>query len=197
MILARKPSDQTITRFIESQSRLPFSYPETGATRTQPPSGFAVDHHRIMLGSGHEIYERATAALQQWKQFDLGWVSVVPSGLPIEVGTTVAVLAQTFGLWTLNACRIVYLVGEVGEVKRFGFAYGTLPDHVEQGEERFTIEWRQEDDSVWYDILAFSRPRHPLAKLMRPIVRQLQKNFARDSLARMRQGLNPERAGDQ
>ncbi len=185
MILAHRPSDQTITRFIESQSRLPFSYLQTGATRTQPPAAFAVDHNRIKLGSGLETYERARSAMQQWKQFDLGWVSVVPSGLPIEVGTTVGVLARTFGLWTLNACRIVYLVDEEREGKRFGFAYGTLPDHVEQGEERFMIEWRQEDDSVWYDILAFSRPRHPLAKLTRPIVRQLQKNFARDSLATM------------
>jgi uncharacterized protein (UPF0548 family) len=27
-----------------------------------------------------------------------------------------------------------------GPVRRFGFAYGTLPDHVESGEERFTVE---------------------------------------------------------
>lgn len=185
MFLARRPSAQTIRSFIESQSRLPFSYTQTGATQTQPPSGFTVDHNRIMLGRGQETYERARMALQQWKQFDLGWVSVVPSILPVEVGTTVAVLAQTFGLWSLNACRIVYVVDEDGDVKRFGFAYGTLPDHVEQGEERFTIEWRHEDDAVWYDILAFSRPRHPLAKLTRPLVRQLQMKFARDSLARM------------
>jgi alpha-ketoglutarate-dependent taurine dioxygenase len=42
-------------------------------------------------------------------------------------------------------------------VRRFAFAYGTLAEHAESGEERFQVEWR-EDDSVWYDILAFSRP---------------------------------------
>ena len=68
---------------------------------------------------------------------------------------------------------------------RFGFAYGTLPDHVERGEERFTIEW-QADDSVWYDIYAFSRPKHPLARLGFPVTRMLQKRFARDSLAVMK-----------
>ena len=59
-----------------------------------------------------------------------------------------------------------------------------LPDHVERGEERFTIEW-QADDSVWYDILAFSRPQHLIAKLAFPYVRRLQKRFAMDSLNAM------------
>jgi uncharacterized protein (UPF0548 family) len=35
--------------------------------------------------------------------------------------------------WWLNACRIVYVVDEEGPVKRFGFAYGTLPEHAESG----------------------------------------------------------------
>ena len=69
--------------------------------------------------------------------------------------------------------------------RRFGFAYGTLPDHVECGEERFMIEWLA-DDSVWYDILAFSRPRHPLVRLSSPLARMLQKRFARESLLRMK-----------
>ena len=189
MFLLHRPSAETIAHFIESQSQLPFSYSQTGTTRTQPPSGYMVDHNRIKLGAGQGCYERATRALKQWKHFDLGWVTAVPSGLPIEAGTTVGVLAHTFGVWSLNACRIVYVVDEDGDVRRFGFAYGTLPDHVEQGEERFMIEWQREDDSVWYDILAFSRPRHPLTKLTKPVVRQLQKKFARESLAAMRRAL--------
>ena len=47
---------------------------------------------------------------------------------------------------------------ESGPVRRFGFAYGTLPGHAESGEERFLIEWDQDEDGVWFDILAFSRP---------------------------------------
>jgi uncharacterized protein (UPF0548 family) len=70
------------------------------------------------------------------------------------------------------------------EERRFGFAYGTLEDHAEKGEERFSIEW-SDDNSVWYDILAFSRPRQWQAQLARPISRALQKRFARDSKAAM------------
>jgi uncharacterized protein (UPF0548 family) len=66
-------------------------------------------------------------------------------------------------------------------VARFGFAYGTLPHHVERGEERFCVEWRHADDSVWYDILAFSRPHHPLLIPGYPVARIVQRRFARDS----------------
>ena len=97
-----------------------------------------------------------------------------------------AVQAHTFGFWSLSAARVIYLIDERRtQSARFGFAYGTLPDHVEQGEERFMIEWR-EDNSVWYDIYAFSRPRHPLVKLGFPITRMLQKRFVRESLAVMK-----------
>lgn len=181
MFLLRKPSAEKIRQFIESQSDLPFSYSQTGATQARPPAGFIVDHNRILIGEGKETYDRAVAALRSWKQFELGWVTVVPRGQPLEVGTTVAVQAETFRVWSLSACRIVYVINDA---KKFGFAYGTLPDHVECGEERFTVEW-QADDSVWYDILAFSRPRHPLARLGFPITRMLQKRFVKDSLAAM------------
>lgn len=35
-------------------------------------------------------------------------------------------------------------------LKRYGFAFGTLSGHVEQGEECFTVEWCAADDSVFY-----------------------------------------------
>ena len=95
----------------------------------------------------------------------------------VSADTTVAVLIHHLGFWSLNACRVVYVIREE---RRFGFAYGTLQEHAESGEERFSIEW-SDDDSVWYDILAFSRPRQWPAKVARPLSRMLQKKFARDS----------------
>jgi uncharacterized protein (UPF0548 family) len=45
--------------------------------------------------------------------------------------------------WSLNPCRVVYVLEETGgEVERYGFAFGTLPGHSEEGEERFTVERR-------------------------------------------------------
>ncbi len=97
----------------------------------------------------------------------------------------VAILARSLGVWWLNACRIVGVVNDDGPVRRFGFAYGTLPDHVGSGEEQFLVEWNQEKDEVWYDILAFSRHRHVLARLGYPWMRRLQKRFGRESAAAM------------
>jgi uncharacterized protein (UPF0548 family) len=184
MFLLRQPSGETIRRFIASQKDLPFSYSEVGATKTTPPPGYTIDHNRIRLGQGRETFMRASDALSKWRHFELGWASVVPHGSPMQKGTTVAVQAHTFGFWTLNACRIVYTINEDGPVKKFGFAYGTLPDHAERGEERFVIEWL-EDDSVWYDIYAFSRPQKAIVKLGLPLARRLQKRFGRESLAAM------------
>lgn len=186
MFLLRRPSDDFVRQFIANQSSLPFSYPDVGSTGTHPPAGFHIDHNRTQLGIGAETYECAASALKQWRQFDIGWVRIVPPETVLREGAVVAVEAKAFGLWSLNAARVVYMIDDQRDAKaRFGFAYGTLPDHVEQGEERFTIEWRT-DDSVWYDIYAFSRPQHRMAKIGLPFVWMLQKRFAQDSLSAMK-----------
>ena len=181
MFMMREPSDADVTKFIASQRDLPYTYAEVGATNASPPAGYNVDHNRIELGSGEATYHDAVDALKQWRHFELGWVAIVPRGVVVEIGATVAVKARAFGTWSLNATRVVYVIDES---RRFGFAYGTLPDHVEKGEERFLVEWLP-DDSVWYDIVAFSRPQHPLVKLSAPLARRLQAQFARDSLNQM------------
>ncbi len=182
------PSEERIVEFLRAQREAPFSYEEVGASKTSPPelAGYAVDHNRARLGEGGETFDRAVEALRAWKMFDVRWVRIFPPGAPIEVGTTVAVLTRHYGLWSLNACRIAYLIEEDdGGVRRCGFAYGTLPWHAESGEERFTVEWRRDDDSVFYDLYAFSRPNNLLARAGHPLARRLQRRFARDSLRAM------------
>lgn len=182
MFRITEPSEQDAVEFVSRQRNLPFTYEEVGATNTTPPASYTVDHNRIQLGTGEAVYKQAVDGLKNWRHFELGWVTIVPLGVPVQVGATVAVKARAFGTWSLNATRIVYVIDED---RRFGFAYGTLPDHVECGEERFLIEWLP-DDSVWYDILAFSRPQHPLVRFSKPLARMLQKRFARASLVRMK-----------
>lgn len=186
MFMISEPAARDIARFLSSQRNLPFTYSEVGATNTTPPAGYNVDHNRVQLGEGEATYARAVEALKSWRQFDLGWVTTVPRGVAVEAGAMVAVKARAFGTWSLSASRVVYVINES---RRFGFAYGTLPDHVERGEERFLIEWLP-DNTVWYDILAFSRPQHPLVKLSSPLARLLQQRFARESLSRMKSAAN-------
>lgn len=185
MVSLRPPSLEYLHSFLEQQRTLPLSYAAVGASRGEPPPGYQVDHNRVRLGVGREVFDRACAALRRWEMFHLGWVQLCWSETPIEVGAVVAVQAPLFGVWLCNACRIVYTINETGPVDKCGFAYGTLPDHVESGEERFTVEWCHADDTVWYDVLAFSRPNHFLIRLGYPFARHYQKKFARDSLAAM------------
>ena len=185
MFFLSEPSAETVTNFINAQRELPFSYQAVGATNGNTPAGYVVDHNRVQIGIGAAVFQRAKDALSAWRQFDLGWVSIVPAGVPVTAGATVAVKAHTFGAWSLSAARVVYVINEAGPMERFGFAYGTLPDHVETGEERFKVEWDLNDDTVWYDILAFSRPHHQLVRMAAPLARQLQKRFARESMRRM------------
>ena len=184
VLLFSKPSPQRIREFVFAQENETFSYPDVGAPRAQAPSGYVVDHNRVQLGNGPDTFERAKRGINTWKMFDIPWLALCWPDSPIEAGTTVAVLVSHLRFWSLNGCRIVYVMQERHATETYGFAYGTLRQHGEMGEERFTVEFNHTDQSVWYDIYAFSRP-HLLPRLVYPFTRTLQKRFARDSLQAM------------
>lgn len=187
MFFACKPNDEQINAFLQKQIGGSYSYEEVGATGRQLPSGFAVDSNRIVLGHGETVFLRARQAILDWKMFELGWVELCWPDVAIEAGSTVAILAQHFGFYSLSAARIVYVIDESeSDCSRFGFAYGTLQDHLECGEERFTVEWNRSDDSVSYELLAFSKPQQFLVKLGQPVARYMQKRFVRDSQRAMK-----------
>ncbi len=172
---------RTVERFIQSQADDGFSYSEIGRTENNIPAGFNVDHNRVKIGSGVEAFVRAKSAVRGWKMFEMPWVQLVKDDTPLEPGNTVAIVVKHFGFYSLNAARIVYLIDEAGDIERFGFAYGTLGEHAEMGEERFSVEYHRATDEVWYDLLAFSRPGSMSAVFGYPLGRYLQKTFARDS----------------
>lgn len=183
-----EPSGRLIRDFLARQERAPFSYREVGASRDGTPEGYDLDHNRVLLGKGGAVFEAARRAVERWEMFPAPWTRIEPAGAPVREGTLVAMMAHAFGVWWLNACRVVYVLDESEPVRRFGFAYGTLPAHVERGEERFSVE-RHADDTVWYDIRAFSRPRYWATRLGYPLARRLQRRFVRESLAGMRRAV--------
>jgi uncharacterized protein (UPF0548 family) len=182
MFLLFKPPVGQINRFLEERSLDAFSYPQIGATRDNPPAGYNIDHNRQFLGKGEADFEKAKQAISRWKMFEVPGLTLISPDTPIEPGRNVALLAHHLGFWSLSSCRIVYVIDDP---ERFGFAYGTLTEHVEVGEERFTVEFNPETGEVWYDIYAFSRPGHILVKLGYPYGRYLQKQFAVGSKAAM------------
>jgi uncharacterized protein (UPF0548 family) len=183
MFLLSKPDRPAIDAFMATAANDKLSYPDVGATLSDPPDGYTVDHNRIMIGRGDEDWERAKGSVRSWKMFDFPWVELCWPDTPIETGRDVAILVSHLGFCSLNAARIVYTIDEP---ERFGFAYGTLTNHAESGEERFSVEMDKATGEVWFDLYAFSRPNHLLAKFAYPIGRMFQKRFASDSKSAMK-----------
>ena len=188
MWFLRRPTDKVIADFLEQQRALHLTYAAAGATRGDDwPAGFNHDRNSALLGHGADVFEKAVAALRVWRMFPPGWTEILPPNAGQTEGNCVVVVFRIFGVWWLNATRILFTLDESGDgvKRRIGFAYGTLPGHVERGEERFTVAW-MEDDSVRYELHAFSRPRFWLARLGKPVARALQRRFVKQSLAAMR-----------
>jgi uncharacterized protein (UPF0548 family) len=182
-LYASVPSDDEVRAFLRSVEKSPFSYVEVGATREYGrPESYNLDHNRMELGRGAEVWERAKSAIRSWKMFEHSLTQIFWPNTSIVAGNTVGMLAHHLGFHSLSACRIVYVIDEP---KRFGFAYGTLPAHAETGEERFSVEWDQNTDIVTYDLYAFSRPRALMAKIAAPYSRSLQRKFVTLSKAAM------------
>lgn len=188
MFSFRKPSIEARRRILALESTLDLTYTAVGATfgKTPMPAGYTVDNTRVELGRGQAIFDRAKLGLASWQQFNLAWLEAFPNDTPIRTGETVLVIARAGGVWWTNAARIIDVVDDSSATSsRFGFAYGTLPGHVESGEERFLIEWNHATDIVWFDIHAFSRPRHYLVRWNHRRARTMQKRFGVESTAAM------------
>jgi uncharacterized protein (UPF0548 family) len=185
MLHLTPPSRDRLDDFLAQQRYLNHSYAEVGQSNaTAVPAGYELDHNRVQLGAGELDFVAACQAVREWRMFPAPWTRIEPRHPVIVAGTVVAMLAHVYGFWWLNACRVVYVIDDSQPHSRFGFAYGTLPGHVEMGEERFLVE-KLPDGSVWYDLRAFSRPRFWGARLLKPLVRGLQQRFVRDSKASM------------
>ncbi|HEY1681383.1 MAG TPA: DUF1990 domain-containing protein [Candidatus Tumulicola sp.] len=147
------------------------------------PAGFVHDRSCVEIGRGARVLAVAREAFLRWRQFDMGWVTVVDPTAAIADGQVIGVEAHTAGLWSLNVCRILETVDTAN---RSGFLYETTATHVEDGQERFVIDLDPTTQIVSYCIEAVSRPRHPLVWLAYPFGRAMQRRFVQDSFAQMR-----------
>ncbi len=180
MLSVVKFRDFEIQRFVDKQSHLAFTYPEVGSTRGGiVPRGYGTDRVIQEIGRGRECFNRCVALMKEWAEYGLNWIEVFPHGVELKPESVVAVVAFVLGIWSMNACRVIYVIDEES---RFGFGYGTLPDHAEIGEERFLIEWNKETDVVTYEILVFSNPSRWYYWLVFPLHRYAQNKFRRESI---------------
>jgi uncharacterized protein (UPF0548 family) len=180
MLRLRRPSTEALDRLLADQRSQQPTYACVGATlRGDRPSGYRHDRYETELGRGDQAWSDAIDALKGWQPQRGSGLTVIADG-PVAEGTTVVIAAPLPLGFALAACRIV---GVVVEDDAWGFAYGTLPAHPEEGEELFVV--RRRDGIVRFEIVAFSKPRHPLVRLGAPLARTFQAQATRRYLTAM------------
>ena len=192
MFLLRRPSPAAIDRFLRESQAAPLSYSPIGLVKNVSGRG-RFDEQAVTIGHGRDDFRRARAALMAWKQFDTGWTDLHPPRASVEIGTAVAVVIRHLGFWSINGARVLYYADGSAPDSRFGYAYGTLINHAENGEELFEVFIDPQTGEVVYRIRAVSWPQAALALIGQPIVRMLQARFRRHSAAAMARAT---RAGD-
>lgn len=188
------PGKIQLDDFLKSQQKTTFSYLKIGYTKleimqtSKTPEGYTEDYYFIKLGKGDLTWQKAKEALKHWKHFPASFTKIYPDTTKIVEGNIVLVMIKILGFWWRNPAKIVYTFDEAQTPKtpnRFGFAYGTLQEHAEQGEEAFWIS-RDKDNIVTYHIHAISKPKFWAAKVAYPLTRMYQRKFAQESMQQMK-----------
>jgi uncharacterized protein (UPF0548 family) len=184
----RPPDERHLAHFLARERTSPLTYAEVGASFDDDlPEGYHHVRAGTELGTGDQAWTRACAGIRAWAAHRGAGITVAPGDAPVVEGTTVAVIMPAGPVRVLAACRIVRVVDEPD---RFGFAYGTLPSHPEEGEEHFVVSRATaltgQVGEVRFDVAAFSRPHDLLTKLGGPIPRRFQARATRQYLQGMR-----------
>jgi uncharacterized protein (UPF0548 family) len=170
-IRLRRPASDDLAQLVVSGRADSLTYEPVGITSlATPPDGYRLDRWSCLLGRGDQVFVTAADTIRQWRVQTGSGIVVLADGSPY-VGQVVALSAPLPIGYIDIACRVVDVVDSS---ERYGFAYGTLSVHPEQGEESFTVI-RQPNDEITFEIVAASRPRNPVARAFPPIARRLQR----------------------
>ena len=182
MFSLRRPSDGDLARLLDEQKdHGALSYPNVGATAATMPDDYRHDRWDADLGPDEgDRFARAVSALRTWAPQRGAGLRVFP-GDAVSDGATFVLVIHAGISFATAAGRVVWVSDEPD---RYAFAYGTLDAHPEQGEEAFAVV--REGGRVRFEIWAFSKPRHPLARLAPRMTRALQIRVTRAYLGAMR-----------
>lgn len=138
---------------------------------------------QVTVGTGAAAFSAARTALRTWRpQRSLG-ASIAPDGVAPDLGETVVL---GLGLGPLRLAVPNRIVAVVDETNRYGYAYGTLPGHPEQGEELFLLEI-EDDATATFTIRVDAQPAADLRHLS-SVIRPLQRLALRRYLAAVGDG---------
>jgi uncharacterized protein (UPF0548 family) len=105
------------------------------------------------------------------QRFDAEGVPFAGPGMTLRLNGRVA---------GMRADAELRVISVTEEARRIGFVLGTVGGSVVSGEELFEIEWREDNDEVWFTVRAFDAPNALIYRVIRGLVKRRRKElFAR------------------
>ena len=164
----RQATNDDLAVLLERCCAEELTYAPTGCSlHGMAPAGLKRRNWSVPLPA--ETFRSACDAIRSWSVHRGAGLAIAVDGA-VAVGTNVAFSAPLPVGYVHGTCRIVAVVDEAD---RFGFAYGTLPEHPERGEESFLVV-RDGHGDVRFDVVGVSRPAQPIARLLPFIADRLQ-----------------------
>ncbi|MEV8251484.1 DUF1990 family protein [Microbacterium sp. NPDC076768] len=99
-------------------------------------------------------------------------------GMPfVGAGMTLQLRGRVGGMRADSELRVISVTEET---RRIGFVLGTVGGSVVSGEESFDIDWREDNDEVWFTVRAFDAPNALLYRVIPALVKRRRRElFAR------------------
>lgn len=95
----------------------------------------------------------------------------------VGAGMTLQLHGRVDGMRADAELRVISVTEEA---RRIGFVLGTVGGSVVSGEESFDLDWREDNDEVWFTVRAFDAPTSPLYRLLPALVKRRRRAlFAR------------------
>lgn len=166
-----RPSPVALERLRQHAESEAFTYHGLGGTVTGDyPAGYHEHSSELTVEAD---WNAAREAIRQWAGHRSVGGVLDPPVPPLREGATMAFGVRVFGIWATGTCRIVDVIDSDAE---FGFSYGTLPHHPEEGEELFAVE-NNRDGTVTFRVAAFSKPAGLVTRLIGPFGRFIQRSM--------------------
>lgn len=166
-----RPSPAYLAELADRLRYQEVTYAERGQTKSALlPVGYLHQRVTAVVGRGEVAWANAREGLLRWRAHKGAGLTIYPTDALIEPGVVVIATAQFGPVCLVIPCKVIY---RTDEAERFGFAYGTLPGHPERGEEAFHVT-QDNEGTVRFEVVAFSRPADLVAKIGAPIGRAVQ-----------------------
>jgi uncharacterized protein (UPF0548 family) len=168
----RRPNEQKLESVLAAQSKFAVAYAPSGLfKRAQTLWGFKETGGSVVVGHGQSVFDNATQNIKRWRVHERAGLTVTPHGAEVRESTDVILLMKLLIGYVSVSCRVVSVTQSKDQ---WGFTYGTLPHHVERGEELFLVALAP-GGAVTFTVRAMSRPGHFLTKVGAPVAQRIQR----------------------